>query len=148
MCPSMDVGCGAAGFRAAHRGAERPTNRTPRCSPGWDEPRDRHRDLSAAADGRRRAYTDVWVSMGKEEEAAYRSRSSPTIRSTVARGQGQPGALVCTACRVSRKGNHRRSARKRTPDTIFTQAENRPCTRRKRLLRPGGREDLGGRILI
>ena len=83
-------------------------------------------DLSAAAEGADVLYTDVWVSMGKEEEAAYRlaQLGSYTIDEALV-AKAKPGALVMHCLPAYRGKEISESVLEAHADTIFTQAENR-----------------------
>ena len=66
-------------------------------------------DCAEAAKGADVLYTDVWVSMGKEAESAFRiaQLSGYQIDGALARG-GAGGAGHALPARVPRQGNHRR----------------------------------------
>ena len=83
-------------------------------------------DLTAAADGADVLYTDVWVSMGKEEEAAYRlaQLGAYTIDDALV-AKAKPGALVMHCLPAYRGKEISESVLEAHADTIFTQAENR-----------------------
>lgn len=83
-------------------------------------------DLPAAADGADLLYTDVWVSMGKEAEAAGRLKSLAGYqinRAVVAKAR--PGALVMHCLPAYRGKEIDEETFEAHADTIFTQAENR-----------------------
>jgi len=83
-------------------------------------------DLAAAAQGADVLYTDVWISMGKEEEAAYRLAQLGNYQINAALvAQAKPGALVMH-CRPAYRGKEiTEEVLEAHADTIFTQAENR-----------------------
>ena len=83
-------------------------------------------DLEAAADGADVLYTDVWVSMGKEEEAAYRlaQLGAYTIDAKLV-GKAKPGALVMHCLPAYRGKEIAEEVLEKHAETIFTQAENR-----------------------
>lgn len=83
-------------------------------------------DLNAAADGADVLYTDVWVSMGKEEEAAYRiaQLGAYTIDDALV-AKAKPGALVMHCLPAYRGKEISEAVLEAHAGTIFTQAENR-----------------------
>lgn len=83
-------------------------------------------DLNAAAEGADVLYTDVWVSMGKEEEAAYRMAQlgSYQINSALV-DRAKPGALVMHCLPAYRGKEITDEVLEAHANTIFTQAENR-----------------------
>ena len=83
-------------------------------------------DLAAAADGADVLYTDVWVSMGKEEEAAYRvaQLGAFTIDDDLV-ARAKPGALVMHCLPAYRGKEISEAVLESHAATIFTQAENR-----------------------
>lgn len=83
-------------------------------------------DLNAAAEGADVLYTDVWVSMGKEEEAAYRMAQlgSYQINSALV-AKAKPGALVMHCLPAYRGKEITEEVLEAHANTIFTQAENR-----------------------
>jgi ornithine carbamoyltransferase len=83
-------------------------------------------DLNAAAEGADVLYTDVWVSMGKEEEAAYRMAQlgSYQINSALV-AKAKPGALVMHCLPAYRGKEITEEVLETHANTIFTQAENR-----------------------
>jgi ornithine carbamoyltransferase len=83
-------------------------------------------DLNAAAEGADVLYTDVWVSMGKEEEAAYRMAQlgSYQINSALV-AKAKPGALVMHCLPAYRGKEITDEVLEAHSETIFTQAENR-----------------------
>lgn len=83
-------------------------------------------DLNAAAEGADVLYTDVWVSMGKEEEAAYRMAQlgGYQINSALV-AKAKPGALVMHCLPAYRGKEITEEVLEAHAETIFTQAENR-----------------------
>jgi ornithine carbamoyltransferase len=83
-------------------------------------------NLEAAAQEADVLYTDVWVSMGKEEEAQERLKALAGYQINAAIvAAAKPGALVMH-CLPAYRGNEIDEATFEThADTIFTQAENR-----------------------
>ena len=83
-------------------------------------------DLAAAAEGADVLYTDVWVSMGKEEEAAYRlaQLGAYTIDDALV-AKAKSGALVMHCLPAYRGKEISEAVLEAHADTIFTQAENR-----------------------
>ena len=83
-------------------------------------------DIEAAADGADVLYTDVWVSMGKEEEAAYRlAQLGAYTIDTKLLSKAKPGALVMHCLPAYRGKEIAEEVLEAHADTIFTQAENR-----------------------
>ena len=83
-------------------------------------------DLDAAATGADVLYTDVWVSMGKEDEAAYRAAQFARYRIDAALvARAKPGALVMHCLPAYRGKEITEEVLEAHADTIFTQAENR-----------------------
>ena len=83
-------------------------------------------DLDAAAKGADVLYTDVWVSMGKEDETAYRLAQLGGFKideELVARAR--PGAIVMHCLPAYREKEITAAAFEAHSNTIFTQAENR-----------------------
>ncbi|MCP5553539.1 MAG: ornithine carbamoyltransferase [Akkermansiaceae bacterium] len=83
-------------------------------------------DARSAADGADVLYTDVWVSMGKEEEGAERIealRNHQINAALVARAK--PGALVMHCLPAYREKEITEEVLENHAETIFTQAENR-----------------------
>jgi len=83
-------------------------------------------DLKSAATGADMLYTDVWVSMGKESEAAERIKifngyqiDAPLVK------LAKPGALVMHCLPAYRGKEIDAETFEAHADTIFTQAENR-----------------------
>ena len=83
-------------------------------------------DLRAAARGADLLYTDVWVSMGKEAEAADRIKALSGYQINAALvGLANPGALVMHCLPAYRGKEIDAETFEAHADTIFTQAENR-----------------------
>ena len=82
--------------------------------------------LKDAADGADVLYTDVWVSMGKEDEAAYRiaQLGGYQIDSELVK-VAKPGALVMHCLPAYRGKEITDETLEAHADTIFQQAENR-----------------------
>ncbi len=88
-------------------------------------------DLQAAATGADLLYTDVWVSMGKEAEAAERIRVLGGYQINAALVQlAKPGALVMHCLPAYRGKEIDAETFEAHADTIFTQAENRLHTQK------------------
>ena len=83
-------------------------------------------DLDAAATGADVLYTDVWVSMGKEEEASFREAQlgGYQINSALV-AKARPEALVMHCLPAYRGKEITDEVLEAHADTIFTQAENR-----------------------
>jgi len=83
-------------------------------------------DLNAAACGADLLYTDVWVSMGKESEAAERIKvlGGYQINAALVK-RAKPGALVMHCLPAYRGKEIDAETFEAHADTIFTQAENR-----------------------
>src|SRR5258706_7492257 len=83
-------------------------------------------DLQAAASGADMLYTDVWVSMGKEAEAAERIKilAGYQINQKLVK-LAKPGALVMHCLPAYRGKEIDEETFEAHADTIFTQAENR-----------------------
>ena len=83
-------------------------------------------DLPGAATGADLLYTDVWVSMGKEAEAAERIRvlGGYQINAELVK-RAKPGALVMHCLPAYRGKEIDAATFEAHADTIFTQAENR-----------------------
>jgi ornithine carbamoyltransferase len=83
-------------------------------------------DLAAAVRGADLLYTDVWVSMGKEAEAADRIKllAGYQINRQVLQG-AKPDALVMHCLPAYRGKEIDAETFEGNADTIFTQAENR-----------------------
>jgi ornithine carbamoyltransferase len=83
-------------------------------------------DVDAAATGADVLYTDVWVSMGKEDEAAYREAQFARYRIDAdLLARAKPGALVMHCLPAYRGKEITEDVLEAHADTIFTQAENR-----------------------
>ncbi len=83
-------------------------------------------DLRAAATGADVLYTDVWVSMGKESEAAKRLKELAGYQVTAAVcALAKPEALVMHCLPAYRGKEIDDATFEAHADTIFTQAENR-----------------------
>jgi ornithine carbamoyltransferase len=83
-------------------------------------------DLRAAAQGADVLYTDVWISMGKEAEAADRLKALKgyEINARLVK-LARPGALVMHCLPAYRGKEIDGETFEANADTIFTQAENR-----------------------
>jgi ornithine carbamoyltransferase len=88
-------------------------------------------DLQAAAAGADMLYTDVWVSMGKEAEAAERIKvlGGYQINANLVK-LAKPGALVMHCLPAYRGKEIDAETFEAHADTIFTQAENRLHTQK------------------
>jgi ornithine carbamoyltransferase len=88
-------------------------------------------DLKAAASGADMLYTDVWVSMGKEVEAAERIKvlGGYQINANLVK-LAKPGALVMHCLPAYRGKEIDAETFEAHADTIFTQAENRLHTQK------------------
>ena len=83
-------------------------------------------DLDEAARGADVLYTDVWVSMGKEEEAQFRKTQLARYQiNTALLALAKPGALVMHCLPAYRGLEITADVFEANADTIFTQAENR-----------------------
>ena len=88
-------------------------------------------DLKAAAAGADLLYTDVWVSMGKEAEAAERIKILTGYQINAALVKlAKPGALVMHCLPAYRGKEIDAETFEAHADTIFTQAENRLHTQK------------------
>jgi len=88
-------------------------------------------DLKAAASGADLLYTDVWVSMGKESEAAERLKVLGGYQINAALVKlARPGALVMHCLPAYRGKEIDAETFEAHADTIFTQAENRLHTQK------------------
>jgi ornithine carbamoyltransferase len=88
-------------------------------------------DLQAAASGADMLYTDVWVSMGKESEAAERIKVLGGYQINAALVKlAKPGALVMHCLPAYRGKEIDAATFEAHADTIFTQAENRLHTQK------------------
>src|SRR5215213_654377 len=83
-------------------------------------------DLKAAASGADLLYTDVWVSMGKEDESAQRIRelSGYQINAEIVK-LAKPGALIMHCLPAYRGKEIDNETFEAHAQTIFDQAENR-----------------------
>jgi ornithine carbamoyltransferase len=88
-------------------------------------------DVKAAATGADMLYTDVWVSMGKEKEAAERLKilSGYQINAALVK-LAKPDALVMHCLPAYRGKEIDAETFEAHADTIFTQAENRLHTQK------------------
>ena len=88
-------------------------------------------DLHAAVKGADMLYTDVWISMGKETEAADRLKilSGCQINQKLVK-LAKPGALVMHCLPAYRGREIDEETFEANADTIFTQAENRLHTQK------------------
>ena len=83
-------------------------------------------DVQAAARGASVLYTDVWVSMGKEDEQERRLRDLASYQVNAGLVQlARPGALVMHCLPAYRGKEIDEVTLEANADTIFTQAENR-----------------------
>jgi len=83
-------------------------------------------DLAAAVVGADVLYTDVWVSMGREAEAAERLRELAGYQINAALvARARPGALVMHCLPAYRGKEITADVFEAHADTIFSQAENR-----------------------
>ena len=83
-------------------------------------------NLDEAARGADVLYTDVWVSMGKEEEAQFRKTQLARYQiNTALLALAKPGALVMHCLPAYRGLEITADVFEANADTIFTQAENR-----------------------
>ncbi len=83
-------------------------------------------DLEAAAAGADVLYTDVWVSMGKEDESVYRLAQLGHYQINAGLlTKAKPGALVMHCLPAYRGKEITDEAFEQHAETIFTQAENR-----------------------
>ena len=82
-------------------------------------------DAEAAAKGASVLYTDVWVSMGKEEEAAYRLAQLAGYQINASLCAAAPSALVMHCLPAYRGKEIDDATFEAHADTIFRQAENR-----------------------
>ena len=83
-------------------------------------------DLEAAAAGADVLYTDVWVSMGKEDEAAFRAAQFGRYQINAALVErARAGALVMHCLPAYRGKEISDETLEAHADTIFAQAENR-----------------------
>jgi ornithine carbamoyltransferase len=83
-------------------------------------------DLEEAARGADVLYSDVWVSMGKEEESAYREAQLGSFQiNREVISLAKPGALVMHCLPAYRGKEITEEVFEANADTIFDQAENR-----------------------
>lgn len=82
-------------------------------------------DLKAAAEGVDVLYTDVWVSMGKEEESAFRIAQLQGYQISSELLKLAPQALVMHCLPAYREKEITDEVMEAHADTIFLQAENR-----------------------
>ncbi len=83
-------------------------------------------DCNTAAEGADLLYTDVWVSMGKEEEATQRERDFASYQINEALvSRAKEGVLVMHCLPAYRGKEIDEPTLEAHADTIFTQAENR-----------------------
>ncbi|MEM0896994.1 MAG: ornithine carbamoyltransferase [Verrucomicrobiota bacterium] len=83
-------------------------------------------DLKKAADGAHVLYTDVWVSMGKEDEAAERLKTlAPYQLNSDVLAAAREGAIVLHCLPAYREKEITESVLEAHAETIFQQAENR-----------------------
>lgn len=82
-------------------------------------------DPAEAARGADVLYTDVWVSMGKEEEAAFRLAQFQNYQINAALLAQSPGALVMHCLPAYRGKEITEEIFEAHSETIFRQAENR-----------------------
>jgi ornithine carbamoyltransferase len=83
-------------------------------------------DLKAAADGADVLYTDVWVSMGKEDEAAYRIAQLGNYQINAdLLALAKPGAFVMHCLPAYRGKEITEEVFEQHAQTIFDEAENR-----------------------
>jgi ornithine carbamoyltransferase len=87
-------------------------------------------DIHDAAKGSHVLYTDVWVSMGKEEEAAYRLAQLAGYQINASLCAASPGALVMHCLPAYRGKEIDDATFEAHADTIFRQAENRLHTQK------------------
>jgi len=88
-------------------------------------------DPMEAAAGAHVLYTDVWVSMGKEEEAAYRIAQFQGYQiNSELLAQAEPDALVMHCLPAYRGKEIDEETLEAHADTIFRQAENRLHTQK------------------
>lgn len=87
-------------------------------------------DLKAAAEGADVLYTDVWVSMGKEEESSYRIAQLQGYQINDRLCAIAPGALIMHCLPAYRGKEITAECFEANADTIFRQAENRLHTQK------------------
>ena len=82
-------------------------------------------DLPQAAKGADVLYTDVWISMGKEEESAFRMAQLHNYQISRELLDCAPGAMVMHCLPAYREKEITNEVMEMHADTIFLQAENR-----------------------
>lgn len=83
-------------------------------------------DAAAAADGAHVLYTDVWISMGREDEAAAREAAfGPYQINAALLEKADPNAVVMHCLPAYREKEITEDVLEAHADTIFTEAENR-----------------------
>jgi ornithine carbamoyltransferase len=87
-------------------------------------------DLRAAAEGSSVLYTDVWVSMGKEQESAHRIAQLQGYQINEELCKLAPGALVMHCLPAYRGKEIDAQTFEANAETIFRQAENRLHTQK------------------
>lgn len=87
-------------------------------------------DPHEAARGAHVLYTDVWVSMGREDEAAFRMAQFQNYQINRQLLRSAPGALVLHCLPAYRGKEITEEILEEHADTIFTQAENRLHTQK------------------
>jgi ornithine carbamoyltransferase len=105
-------------------------------------------DLEAAVANADVLYTDVWVSMGKEEEAAFRLAQLARFQIDAALlSKAKPGALVMHCLPAYRGKEISEEVFEAHAQTIFDQAENRLHAQKAVLsLIAGARQMAGGAV--
>jgi ornithine carbamoyltransferase len=87
-------------------------------------------DLMEAAKGADVLYTDVWISMGKEEESAYRQAQLSPYQINRELMTQSPGAMVMHCLPAYREKEITAEVLEAHAETIFRQAENRLHTQK------------------
>ncbi len=87
-------------------------------------------DLLKAAKGADVLYTDVWISMGKEEESAYRIAQLHGYQINGALVKQAPGSIVMHCLPAYREKEITDEVMEEHASTIFLQAENRLHTQK------------------
>ncbi len=87
-------------------------------------------DLAAAAEGSDVLYTDVWVSMGKEEESAFRLAQLAGYQINADLLKIAPKAMILHCLPAYRGKEITEDAFEANAETIFRQAENRLHTQK------------------
>lgn len=88
-------------------------------------------DVAAACDGAHVLYTDVWVSMGKEDEAAFRAAQFAGYQINPATLQAAGGSPLVMHCLPAYRGSEiTNDVFEAHASTIFDQAENRLHTQK------------------